>query len=276
MTTLPMLPAYPEHLQQRGGSPDLLEAELMHVIKDAIVNHPRSLQKRIGPSEIGHECPRRIAYTLLGVGPFNPFPDVPWLPTIGTATHGWLEDKFGLANDPDSAYARWLLEMRVSVGEILGVEITGAADVYDQVTCTVVDWKVVGATPLKKYRSKGPGQQYRCQGHLYGRGFVRRGVPVDRVMIVFLPRNGELRDAYVWSEPYDEAVALWALERANGIAIAAAALGTDVLDQLQPVEAFCRRCPFFNPGSTDLATGCPGVDVAQPAPAIGFTKPAQS
>ena len=79
MTTLPALPAYPEHLQARGGSADLLKRELMHVIEDAIVNHPRSLQKRIGPSEVGHPCPRRIAYTLLGAGPFNPFPDVPWL-----------------------------------------------------------------------------------------------------------------------------------------------------------------------------------------------------
>lgn len=260
MTSLPALPAYPEHLQQRGGSPKVLQSELMHVIEDAIVNHPRSLQKTIGPSELGQECPRRIAYTLLGIGPFNPFSDVPWLPTIGTAMHAWLEEKFGINNA--AAYDRWLLEMRVSVGEILGVEITGSADVYDRATCTVVDWKVVGATQLKKYRSKGPGQQYRCQGHLYGRGFIRRGVPVDNVMIVFLPRNGELRDAHVWSEPYDEAVALWALERANGIAIGAAALGTGVLEQLEPVESFCRRCPFYKPGSTDLATGCPGVETS--------------
>lgn len=270
--SLPPLPPLPEHLMSRGGSPKLLKAELLSVIEDAIVNHPRSLQRRIGPSEVGQECPRRIAYTLLDIGPFNPFSDVPWLPTIGTAVHAWLEEKFTDANDKTSE-PRWLLEMRVSVGEIDGVEITGSADVYDRVTATVIDWKVVGATPLKKYRSKGPGQQYRCQGHLYGRGFVRRGLPVDRVMVVFLPRNGELSDLHVWSEEYRPDVAEWALQRANGIAVGAKALGTGVLEHLEPVEAFCRRCSFYKPGSTDLATGCPGVETqarqTEPALTLG-------
>lgn len=275
MTSLATIDPYPTHLEQRGGDPKLLKAEVVHVIENAIVNHPRSLQKRIGPSEVGHPCARRIGYTLLGVGPFNPFPDAPWLPTIGTAVHSWLEEQFTDANGleatgGDLAYARWLTELRVSVGEILGVDITGSCDLYDRVTATALDWKIVGATPLKKYRSKGPGDQYRSQIHLYGRGLIRRGLPVDTVVIAFLPRNGELRDAHFYTEAYREDVALWALQRANGIAIACSTLGTKALEQLEPTESFCSRCPFFRRGSTDLATGCPGVDQARPEPALSL------
>jgi hypothetical protein len=257
MTALAQIEPLPVHLTQRGGSVDLVKAELLDLIKHAIHNHPRSLQKRIGPSELGHDCARRIGYKLIG-HPENEFPDdVPWLPTIGTAVHGWLEEQFTQANAGQDD-ARWLTEMRVSVGDILGVDITGSCDLYDRVTATVVDWKIIGPSTMKKYRSKGPGDQYRNQIHLYGRGITRRGLPVDTVAIAFLPRNGELRDAYIWHEPYDEQVALAALQRANGIGLAMQALGSAGLAQLAPADAYCSRCPFYLANSTDTATGCPG------------------
>jgi hypothetical protein len=253
----------------RRGDPEAVKAQLLELIKDAIANHPRSLQKRIGPSEVGHPCARRIGYILLGGEPLNPFPDTPWKPTIGTAVHAWLEEAFMAANDADpSGWTRWLVELTVAVGTILGVEITGHCDLYDRVTATAVDWKIVGDTPLKKYRSKGPGDQYRKQIHLYGRGLTARGLPVDTVAIAFLPRNGELRDAYLWHEPYDEQVALAALQRAEGVALTVQALGTGGLQHLEAVEAYCSRCPFHVRNSTDLAKGCPGVDVGTAAPAL--------
>lgn len=267
--TIAPLDAYPEQLQQRGGSIDLLKAEVMHLIKKAITNHPRSLQKRIGPSEVGHPCARRIGYILLGSDDFNPFPSVPWKPTIGTATHAWLEEQFTAANGSNDL--RWLVELKVSVGEIAGVDITGHVDLYDRCTGTVLDWKVVGDTQLRKYKSKGPGEQYRQQIHLYGRGLTRRGGPVDNVVIAFLPRNGELRDAYFHSEPYDEAIALAALQRANGIATAVSVMGTDALPLLEATEAYCRNCPFYKANSTDLATGCPGVQIKRAEPALTLT-----
>jgi len=66
------------------------------VIRGAIANHPRSLQKRIGPSEIGTPCDRRIGYKLLGQEE-NPRGDA-WKPTVGTAVHGWLEKALEDAN----------------------------------------------------------------------------------------------------------------------------------------------------------------------------------
>lgn len=261
----------PEQLSMIGSSPDLTIDELETLINKAITNHPRSQQVAIGPSEIGQPCGRRIAYKLLG-HPERPS-DPAWLPTIGTAVHAWLEDVLLEDNKhwiATCGHPRWYTETRVNVGTINGIDITGSADVYDRVTATVVDWKIVGPSTLRTYKAHGPGDQYRSQGHLYGRGFTRAGLPVDRIMIAFLPRNAPLDNAYYWHEPYDEQIALDALDRANGIALGAALLGHQVLDQLPAVESYCRNCPYLNAGSTDLATGCPGAEtaVAKAAPAL--------
>ena len=264
MTAAPLAPIepLPEHLSARGGSVDLIRAELLAVIKNAIVNHPRSQQKAIGPSEVPHPCARRIGYKLGGAPEINHQPDdTPWLPTIGTAVHAWLEEQFIAANAGGDS-TRWLAELRVAVGAILGAEITGSMDLYDRATATIVDWKIIGPTTLKKYKAKGPGQQYRGQIHLYGRGATRRNLPVDNVMIAFLPRNGELRDAYLWSEPYDEQVALDALQRAEGIALSIGTLGPAAYPLLPTADAFCTRCPYYRRGSTDPVAGCPGDENA--------------
>lgn len=255
MSTLPAIEPYPDHLAQRGRDGALVGADYLGVIEDAITNHPRSLQKRIGPSEIAHPCARRIGYKLAGT-PEGNVGDIAWLPTIGTGVHTWLEDAFTEANRDREI--RWLTEARVSVGEILGADITGSCDLYDRATATVIDHKIVGPSTLKKYRSKGPGDQYRGQIHLYGRGYTRRGLPVDRVMIAFLPRNSALSDAYLWHEPYDEQIALDALQRVEGIALTVQALGAAAPAALPTADAYCQRCPWYRAGTTDLAAGCPG------------------
>lgn len=269
----------PVHLEQRGGDPALLGKELLHIIEDAIANQPRSLQKIIGPSEIGHPCARRIGYKLLGAPDLNPNQGVPWKPFIGTAVHSQNEgifDHWNLAHAGDAGMERFLMEHRVNVGEIGGQAIWGSSDLYDRVTCTVVDWKIVGPAPLKNYRSKGPGDQYRSQAHLYGRGFERAGLPVDHVMIVFLPRNDELHKTYVWHEPYDEQIALQALARANGINDITRVLGQAALAALPTADAYCLRCPFYKANSTDLTQGCPGHPGAKTdaQPALTFGGPA--
>lgn len=262
--SLAQLPSLPDHQVRHGSDPAQIKADYLETVKHAIRNHPRTLQTRIGPSEVDHACPRRIGYTLLAAERVNDAPgDVPWLPTIGTGGHMWLEETFTGAN-AGLETARWLVEMPVSVGAILGTDITGHVDLYDRYTATVIDHKIVGPSMLKKYKSKGPGRGYRGQIHLYGRGYVRRGLPVERVMIAFLPRNGELHEAYFWSEPYDEQVALDALQRAEGIALTVQALGPAGLAQLGTADAYCNRCPWYRSESTDPATGCPGDPAATP------------
>jgi hypothetical protein len=256
---LSMLPAVPTLAHQATAD---THADHIDVITTAILGAPRSKQKRIGPSEIGHPCTRRIAYKVAGVEAVND--NAGWRPTVGTAVHAWLAEAFAGANDGDAC--RYLIELSVEVGN----GITGSVDLYDRAAALANDWKVVSPSSLKKYRANGPGPQYRTQVHLYARGLVNRGLPVETVAITFLPNSGELYDAVFWSEPYDEQVALDALERLSAVqsltevagAAAAAAMPVDGAD-----PAWCRYCPFYLPASTDLAAACPGATkhAAKPA-----------
>ena len=117
------------------------------VIRGAIANHPRSLQKRIGPSEIGTPCDRRIGYKLLGQDE-NPRGDA-WKPTVGTAVHAWLETAAENANLAQVISAggligdhqlEWVTEQSVTVGYLHdGTAITGSADLYHRPTATLID-----------------------------------------------------------------------------------------------------------------------------------------
>jgi hypothetical protein len=240
----------------RGSDPSLMKDELLWMIGEHIDAHPRSAQIRIGPSELGTPCPRRIAYKLNGTEAANPRKGA-WKPTVGTAVHAWLEQALTIYNE-GVPVPRFYLEQTVTVGTVGGVEITGNCDCYDRMTATVIDWKVVGLAGLKRYRLDGPGEQYRAQAHLYGRGFVNAGLPVDHVAVMFLPQNGELRDAHYWTEPYDEQVALDALNRADGISTLVAALGPRAAAALPTADAFCDYCPWYLAGATDPAEACRG------------------
>lgn len=267
--------------------PDIVATELFTIIEGGIKGHPRSLQKRIGPSEIGVPCDRRLGYRLGSVPETNRTDTVAWKPFIGTAAHEQFADilgrheidRFGDGTDRTVA-PRYKVEERVSVGRILGVNITGSCDLFDAHTGTVVDWKFTTRNMIReKYRPDGPGDQYRIQAHLYGRGFARAGYDVRAVMIVFLTRDGEFHDRWVWSEPYDEAVAVAALERATSIATAIESLGNEfTLPTLEPADAHCNWCPWHKPGSTDISRACPGyAQHATPvlSDLLGTTTPAR-
>lgn len=268
MTTAPaFVPPLPRELTQRGASPDLLADELLWIIADALANHPRNLQRAIGPSEVGGPCARQIGYKQLGADVVNTA-EHNWKAGVGTAVHAMLErvlDGYNLMfADSVGGQERFLVEHKVNVGQIGGVDIWGSDDVYDRVTATVVDWKTTTPEKLRDYRANGPGPQYRAQAHLYGRGLTAQGYPVDTVMLVFLLRNGRLRDSYVWHEPYDEQVALDALARAEAIDTVVKAGGTAALALLPTADHYCTTCPFFKAQSSDLAAGCPG-DPGSPA-----------
>jgi hypothetical protein len=248
----------PDPFTAYDSDPELVLDAYMSQITEAITNHPRSLQKAIGPSEVGMDCLRRLAYKLLD---HEERPQAPnWKATVGTAVHSWLEDVF--TADPEiqaSGLQRWCTETRVDVGEVPGIgHITGSCDLYDRVTGTVLDHKCVGPAQLKKYRANGPSQQYRTQAHLYGRGWVRAGMRATHVAICFLPRNGDLRDAYLWHEPYDEQIAVDGLNRLAGIQALIQMQGDQALPLIPTADQYCFNCPFYKAGSSDLADGCPG------------------
>lgn len=231
------------------------EAELTYFVEHAIHHAPRSLQKALGPSEIGIECARRLAYKLADVAEVNEGDG--WLATIGTATHAWLADTFAAANTL-LGQERFLLEQRVTVGSYAGEPVIGSTDLYDRVTRRVVDFKVMGKTTLEALKKKGPSGQYRKQGHGYGRGWVAAGHPVERVAVWGLPRNSPLADSYLWEEPYDEQVVVEALDRLDGIASLASSLGAGAAELLPTADSYCSHCPWYRHGSTVLTESCPG------------------
>lgn len=255
------VPAWPGNIIDDPQG-DTVRAAYLHVIHDTILNHPRSLQKAIGPSEIGIECDRRLAYKLLDKPERHQAPA--WLPTIGTGVHSWLEEAFDQAATAQHIATgggpeEWLTENRVTVGELPGLgPISGNCDLFHRPTGTVIDHKIIGPGPLKKYKAAGPSQQYRIQAHLYGQGYADAGHTVRRVMIAFLPRNGQLSDAYLWSEPWNPQIAADALARLERINNAVMTVGDRLLPVLPTSDAHCGFCPWFRPGSTDLTTGCPG------------------
>lgn len=235
----------------RGGHPDVFWEEYAWIIRDAIQNDARSLQTQIGPSEIGLECTHCLALKIAQVEEVRD-PDDEWLATVGKAFHKWLETTFTAYNEQFSAgAARFLTELRVEVGEVGGQVISGSCDLYDRNEASITDWKLVGITTLREVRRlKETGDTkgvYRKQGHLYGRGAVARGLPVERIRVAYLPRNGRfgLREAVIFDEPYDEGIALAALDRANAIADTTAAIGLKAFTDIAPRAAGCYSCPRY-------------------------------
>lgn len=215
------------------------------LIREHDAARPRSRQTAIGMSAIGHPCARRNVYLLNGAPKTNPGdPLAAW---IGTAVHAQLAEALE-AHD-----AGWLTEVPV---EVPGYGLTGNVDAWHPAHGIVLDWKVVGETTLRKVRASGPGQQYRYQIHTYAMALDMRH-PVETVAIAFVPRSGRMASVHMWSEPYDQEVAEAALRRLEQLRIVAplgpafAPTGGDPL--------LCSWCPYWLPGSTDPAAGCPGM-----------------
>jgi len=243
------------------GEDDVLLAA-RSAIAHAAANAPRSRQVEIGPSEVGQPCLRRLAHRLAGTEPTNDGGDN-WRPTVGTAVHAWLADALTLANDELGENARWLVEQRVDIAPGL----SGSCDVYDHQTGTVMDWKVVGPTSLKKQKANcrpggpGPGDLYRTQVHLYGLGHANAGRRVEHVAVAFLPSAGSLGDTVYWTEPYDADLAAAAVARLELLRSGLAAGLTPAAFPATPEsDRTCLWCDYYSFGTTDLATGCPGVD----------------
>jgi hypothetical protein len=252
--------------------PDILASDLFATIGDALINQPRSLQRRIGPSEIGIPCDRRIGY-ILSDTPKVRDETVAWKPAIGTAMHELFADMFIKANmrlvESGNPW-RYHVEERVTVGAINGVDITGSCDLFDAWSGAVWDWKTTSKNQLReKYRPHGPGEQYRTQFQLYGLGWKNRGFTVRTVGGIFFTRDGEFTDRHVWSEPFDEQVALDALARANDIAAALGSYG-GVLEDLPTGPAYCGFCSWYRKNASQISVACPGHPSDEPATAYPF------
>lgn len=260
-----------------GGRPALhdgcaLPPEPMIPRLEEILTHwqtstPRSLQTKLGPSEVGDPCMRKLALKIV-----NPRAEsgLKWAALLGLWAHGGIEVALEAWNRREHV-ERYLVEHRVEadanviVGEDGQVGLGGRTDNFDTWTQSVIDWKVVGERSLARYRRDGyPGVQYETQAQLYAKGWERKGFAPREVRIVFLPRwSNNIRDGWEWSAPYDPEAAPKAVERldfisANALAAEAGDIRwSDVPAKPDPFK--CGRfCPYFRAETPPDREGCPG------------------
>ncbi|MDF7641744.1 PD-(D/E)XK nuclease family protein [Bifidobacterium sp. ESL0784] len=217
---------------QVSGDDTVLWPRIRAVIENAIVNNPRSLQKTIGPSELGTDSLHTLAAKLAGW----PHPEQPnWATYVGTSVHAQLQGLFDSLNEVKDEqeqnmldtmfgrfrdYKRFLTEEKVTVGHLEGLyggyDVTGSIDLYIPGCATIIDWKNVGTTTAKTVKANGVSQQYRVQVSLYGLGIRNADLPVEWVSDIFLPRTGlSLNDTVPRRWPFDPKPGQWALARAQ-------------------------------------------------------------
>jgi hypothetical protein len=253
----------PLYATPTGITPDEAISDLRGLIEHGILNQPRSLQKTIGPSEIGTPCDHCLAAKLAGWERVDK--DVPWLPFVGTAVHAALEDLVNrYENNRNAVHTtgrRFLTEAKTMVGTIGGTEIWGSTDLVDLEAMMTNDFKVVGATTLRSAKA-GPRQVYRVQQHLYAKGWNDAGHTIREVGISYLPRNAvSLSQAVWWHEPFNRDLAEKALERANQMHAKIAQLrifGDAAVDAW--ITALPRHNRQWNP---DIAAGKECTDCAR-------------
>ena len=204
----------------------------------------RSQQTDLGPSEIGDPCSKCLAGRILGVWEYGAGAyDDGWRAWVGTAIHARLEAAAAYANAQalnEDRPARWWPEQTVHPDPAL-LPSGGHADLYDEVTRTVVDWKTCTKAKLQRYRDGDIPVIFRHQIQLYGLGYANAGAPVENVALAFWPRDGMYRDLWIHVEPYDEAVALKVLERYGAVRGLCGQLGAEAMAVL-PSDPDCSVC----------------------------------
>jgi len=229
-----------------------LGQQLKELIVQAGTWSPRSKQVVIGPSEMGHECTRRLAYKLLDWDKPNDSGSSSWAAQVGTAIHSYLAEVFAKIEGYE-------VEQKVNIRG----NLSGTVDLYDSIRGIVIDWKTVGFTQLKERRSDGATHQQKVQIQLYGYGKAQSGATVNKVGLVYLPTSGALDDLHVELFDYDESVALKALSRIDDLYTLLSTVDVEANPAMWDVipaqpSRLCNWCPYFMPYSKDSAKGCAG------------------
>lgn len=229
-----------------------LSQQLSEIITDAGVWTPRSKQVVIGPSEMGHECSRRLAYKLLDWPKANEFSSSNWSAQVGSAIHHYLAEVFRKIEGYE-------VEQRVNIRG----NISGTIDLFDIARGIVIDWKTTSPAQMDRKRKEGASAQYQTQVQLYGYGKAQTGVTVNQVALVYLPTSGSIDEMHTELFDYDESVALKALERMDNIY---EVLSMVDVENNPPMWAMipnnpnrlCNYCPYFQPFSNNLSKACNG------------------
>ena len=232
---------------------DELKRELCQVITDAGIYSPRSKQVSIGPSELGEECTRKLAYKLLDWDKVNISSSGSWAAQVGTALHSHLE---GIFSQQPEKYAT---ETRVKIRG----NLAGTVDLFHNERKMVLDWKTKSPTGIKEKRASGASEKEIIQVMTYAYGKVKEGTAVDYVGLVFLPTGGQVSDMYIELHKYDEQIVNRALERIDNVYTLLSTVDVEsnpsMWQHIPSVPSrMCMYCSYFKPFSDDLSKACPG------------------
>jgi hypothetical protein len=230
-----------------------LANEITNIITEASRYSPRSQQVYIGPSEVGQECVRRLAYKLLDWEKANESGGGSWAANVGTAIHSFLEEIF--SKYPE----KYEVEQKVQIR----ANLSGTVDLYDIEKGYVLDWKTTSPAGVKAKRSEGATSQQITQVQLYGYGKAQQGVQVNKVGLIFLPTGGQITDMHIELFDYDENAALSALARLDSVYELLSTVDVEENPQMWPLipatpSRMCMYCPYYRPFSTDLSVACNG------------------
>lgn len=175
--------------------------DIVKTLTSALDNYQtdRDQQKEIGVSSLGG-CRAQAWHIINGTSRTN-FGTENLAALMGTAIHSIIQEAL---NKYDLFGEDFVLEQ-----EINGV-VKGHADFYSRSSKLLADWKTV---TLKKIEGGfKPTTQQKWQVQTYAYMLNQAGIPVERVALVAIPRDGRKRDITCSEADYDEKTALKALQ----------------------------------------------------------------
>ena len=163
---------------------------LTTALNEADSQRDRSTQVELGASSVGG-C-RAYAWHILNQTPKTNLDTEKLSAIMGTAIHNTIYealkayDVFG--ND-------FILEQSFS-----DEFFKGHCDFYSRESETVYDWKTVTLAKLAK--GGLPTKQQKIQVNIYA-SLIAQQYPVKRVGLVFIPRDGKMKDIVAWEDDYN-------------------------------------------------------------------------
>lgn len=206
--------------------------ELMDAWKAKDDARARSRQRGVGMSSLGG-CARRVHYELTGADRPNHGAQRRLGSLLGTAFHTEVES-LGLPGET---------ELAVEVGGVPG-HLDRFYEEY------VRDWKFTKKSTIEWIKKQGVSRQYRWQIQTYALALSQQGYKVKGCKIIYIPKDGDEEDCYVWTEPFDPQIAQDAL---NWLEVIRRAGEQGYIPQPEKHASFCAKyCPFYGL--------CPGGD----------------
>jgi len=213
--------------------------ELINALRDKDASRSRSNQTQIGPSELGG-CSRKVWYRI-NSQPATNDDSLKLAAIMGTAIHAEIENAL-TRKDPEAK--RFQLETEV---EYNGMK--AHVDCYLPEDKMIVDWKTIKAKTAGYFPSKQQRWQVQVYGYLMMHGAKK---PVEKVALVAICRDGDERDVIIHEEPYDESIALEALEWLKQIRESVTAPAPE-----KDAVSYCRfYCQYYDESGE---MGCAGI-----------------